>query len=164
VIAIYRAPVDLSAPVAARRPLDLWSQQLTIAWAGLTVAGFVMGAVAWYLASGEAVFNHQYGPANLAVAGLIVANTAHVFWIAVGRASIAERRRMLLPEPPPIKTDVRGGGVDAAVATSDELVAGDGVRYYHRSDCPMAAERDWPETDRDTQEALGLLPCRICQP
>lgn len=163
-IAIYRAPVDLSAPVAARRSSYLWSQQLTIAWAGLTVAGFVMCAVAWYLASGEAVFNHQYGPANLAVAGLIVANTAHLFWIAVGRASIAERRRLLLAEPPPIKAHVTGAGVDAAVATSDDLVAGEGVRYYHRSDCPMAAERDWPETSRDAQDALGMLPCRICQP
>jgi hypothetical protein len=142
----------------------LWSQQLVIAWAAVTVAGFVMCAIAWYLASGEAVFNHQYGPGNLAVTGLIVANAAHLFWIAAGRAALADRRKSLFVVPPAIETEVTGGGIEAAVATSDDVVAGEGVRYYHRSDCPMAADRDWQPTGRDEQESLGLLPCRICQP
>jgi hypothetical protein len=135
-----------------------------IAWAAVTVAGCVMCAVAWYLASGEAVFNHQYGPANLAVVGLIVANAAHLFWIAAGRAALAQRRRSLLPVPRGVATEVSRGAGEAPVAMSDDLVAGEGVRYYHRSDCPMAADRDWHQTSRDEQEQLGLLPCRICQP
>jgi hypothetical protein len=161
-IATYRP--SAGPTVASRRVPYLWSQQLAIAWAAVTVAGFVMCAVAWYLASGEAVFNHQYGPANLAVAGLIVANAAHLFWIAAGRTALADRRRSLLPVPPGVEMEVTHEGVEAAVATSDELVAGEGVRYYHRSDCPMAADRDWPQTSRDEQEDLGILPCRICQP
>ncbi len=155
---LYRVPWS---PGESRPAPPLWRPEDVLRSMALITAGFVMCAVGWYLASGETNYRHQIGPANLALGGLIVAGIGHVVWAMRGRRAIAERRRRLLGEPAlvPLASNVSYERTQSSV-----IVAGEGMRHYHRSDCPLAVRRPWPSGPADVQEAAGREPCGVCQP
>jgi hypothetical protein len=120
----------------------------------------------WYLAAGETNYNRQLGPANLAVAGLIVAEAANVWWFVRGRRAVGERRRQLLGEPID-RPGTTAGTVSAHAAPvpgTMVTVAGEGMRHYHRPECPLAAGRDWPQLSVEESLTDGRTPCGVCQP
>ena len=47
---------------------------------------------------------------------------------------------------------------------SQDLLGGAGLRFYHRADCPMAVERDWPTATADEHTLAERVPCGMCTP
>jgi hypothetical protein len=125
-----------------------------------------MWFVGWYLASGEIKYSRQIGPANLAVAGLLVAGAGHVAYLMRGRRAVGERRRRLLGDPT-LAPAGRAAATPAALhldGAASETTAGDGMMRYHRKGCPLAAGRNWAVRSAEEQEAAGRIPCGACRP
>jgi hypothetical protein len=153
----------------------LWRAEDALRWAALVAAGFVMCAVGWFLAAGETNYRHQGGPANMALAGLIVAAAGHVAWTMRGRRAIEQRRRRLLGQlaATPMTDRTLSPMADRMLAdwsngepraSSSPIVGGEGMRHYHRYDCPLAAGRPWPIGSVEEQKAAGRTPCGVCRP
>jgi hypothetical protein len=49
-------------------------------------------------------------------------------------------------------------------STSDVLVGGPNMRFFHRADCQMATDREWSEEKLDEQGRTGRSPCGMCRP
>jgi len=146
----------------------LWHQGDLLRWGLVVGVALVMCIVGWYLASEDATMGKQIGPANLAVGGLIVAGVGHVSWLLSGRRAVGERRRVLLGEPAAatvsVSEDVDVTREMSVPGGADDLIAGEGLRYYHRADCTLAGSRDWPSAGRGEMEAAGRQPCGVCRP
>jgi hypothetical protein len=136
-----------------------WSADQALRLVGLVGAGAVMCVVAWAVASGRAKFGDQVGWASLAVGGLVVAFFGQASWLLNGRRALGERSIHLLGLPP--QRTAAGNGVRS---TASQLVGGDGLRWYHRADCPLARAQDWPAASRSEHEVDGRQPCGVCQP
>jgi hypothetical protein len=52
----------------------------------------------------------------------------------------------------------------SASASAEHVVAAEGLRRFHRPDCPIAAGRGWSPLPRRAHEAAGRGPCGICRP
>lgn len=128
-----------------------------------TGAAAMVGVAAWFLASGTSTITAQIAYANLSVVGLIIAGYANAIWLLRGARAVGERRQRLLE-------DIDGGpslGHRPTATHADNggpLVAGEGLRFYHRPDCAMASGRDVRSADRPQHEAAGLRPCGVCRP
>ena len=161
----YSAPSGpLWMPAGPPPEQPLWRAEDVLRWAALVAAGFVMCAVGWFLAAGETNYRHQVGPANMAVAGLIITSIGHVAWTVRGRRAIGQRRRRLLGH---LAASPLAGQVSDSWdshMSSAPVVAGEGMRHYHRHDCPLAAGRPWPAASAEEQEAAGRTPCGVCRP
>lgn len=46
--------------------------------------------------------------------------------------------------------------------SSETVVGGPDLRFYHRADCDMAADRDWSAAPLG--ETAGRVPCGMCRP
>jgi hypothetical protein len=82
--------------------------------------------------------------------------------LLAGRRAIVVRRLAVLG-------DLRGMPVPAATgaageSTSQDLVAGEGLRHFHRSDCQMAHGRLWRLSTRREHEQAGRVACGVCRP
>jgi hypothetical protein len=135
-------------------------------WAVATAFGAAMCMVAWYLASRDSLWSSQVGPANLAVAGVVVAGYAQVAWLLRGRRAVGARARWLLLLEGEDQDAGRSvvGRSDEASPDRDMLVAGPGLSYFHRPDCPLAAGRSWSGAVEAEQRAAGRAPCGVCHP
>jgi len=60
--------------------------------------------------------------------------------------------------------DASQRGTPRAVSPEQHLMAADGMRHFHRPDCPIAAGRNWAPLPRVTHERAGRTACGICQP
>jgi hypothetical protein len=81
-----------------------------------------------------------------------------------GLRAAAVRVRRLLGQP---VTDSDGGHDEShhhARSTSDVLVGGPEMRFYHRTGCPMAADRDWSAAGLGEHDRAGRSPCGMCRP
>jgi hypothetical protein len=156
---------------ASSRPLP-WGADDLLRW-GITIGiGAIVVGVSWYVCAGEASFGQQVGPADAAIAGLLVAAVGNASWLLKGRRAVGERRRALLPdvEPAPV-APVHVGGTGSFVvepesaSETDRFVAGAGMERYHRADCALASGREgWESLTRDEHKAAGRRPCGVCRP
>jgi hypothetical protein len=163
------------ATQAAPQGAVFWRAEDLLRW-GITVGiGGIVIAVAWYICAGDATFSQQVGPADAAVAGLLVAGVGNATWLLKGRRALGERRRSLLPDLPPREAASTEVADEAAPSrTTDEtpavtepglLVAGEGMQRYHRADCALAAGRtEWTAASRVEHESAGRRPCGVCRP
>jgi hypothetical protein len=145
----------------------LWRPEDVLRWSGLAAVGAVMTVTGWYLSAGEVSYRHQTGAIDLAISGCVVAAAAHVVWLMRGRRAIGERRRRVLGEPvsAPLATSVFAQWpYEGRRPRSAVIVGGDGLRHFHRSDCPLAADRSWPSRPVADQEAAGRTACGVCHP
>jgi hypothetical protein len=154
----------------------LWSAEDLIRLVLAVGTGGIVLVVSWYVCSGDASFNLQFGPLDVAVAGLVVAGLGNVMWLLRGRRAVGERRRALLPDPViaavigsvgETRRRLTGSGVDeirSAGVEQELLVAGEGLVRFHRSGCALAAGRTWTISTRQEHEDAGRLPCGVCKP
>ena len=56
------------------------------------------------------------------------------------------------------------GGGSAAAVTSETFVATRTGTMFHRTDCPVVAERPDKELRMITLPATGMSPCKLCAP
>jgi hypothetical protein len=138
-----------------------WRPEELSRWLVMSGVALALCVTAWYLAAGDAKVTDQVGPLNLAIVALLVATSANVSLIQAGRKATGERRRALLGDARHPATDHATGG-DAVVPVSDVLTGTVGLRYFHRSDCPLARGRAWPPASREDHEDAGRLPCAVC--
>jgi hypothetical protein len=47
---------------------------------------------------------------------------------------------------------------------SETLVGGPDLRFYHRADCVMAADREWSAATSGEHDQAGRTPCGMCRP
>ena len=124
-------------------------------------AGAALGAAiavaAWWSVSGSADINHQIRVAPWSVVGLVVTCGSLLSLITQGRHAVSQRSRLLLGEPP-------AWSAAASSPSSTSLVAGPGLRRYHRTSCPIAHGQPWATETKDSLEARGARPCGICEP
>lgn len=124
--------------------------------------GLVICAVGWHQASGQDNLGDQVVPLNLALAGGLIAGAGNVWWVLKGRRAIGGRRRQLLTDAQlPARRQVV---TRTATAPADLVVTGEGLRHFHRGDCPMVRDRGWVEVARADGEQTGRRPCGICRP
>jgi hypothetical protein len=137
-----------------------------VRWVALWVVGTVMLIVGWYLAAGDATFQAQIAPTDLAVAGAVVVSMANVLWILRGRRVIGERmHRLLAPLAEISAIRARSLELQSMLPTDSAiLVAGIGMEHFHRSTCPMAAGREWPPLSGADLEISDRIPCGVCRP
>jgi hypothetical protein len=147
---------------AVRRPPSLWSAQDLLRWLGLEVVGLSMCVAGWFLAAGEGRYTDQIAPSTLAVGGVTAACVGHAMWVLRGRRAVGQRYEELLRQPWLIgapTSDRRRVSVDSEV-----LVAGAGLKFFHRADCLLAADRSWRVLSREEHSAAGRAPCGACRP
>ena len=153
------APAGTTAAGSERQPL--WTSRQ------LGVAGAVMGAgaigliVAWDVAAGRRTLTEQATPLNLAVVCLILVASAGGGLLLMARRSIGLRRRRLLGEASPSARDAKA---PAAPAVSDRLVAGKGLKHFHREDCPLARGRGFVVASRADHQRGARTACGVCRP
>ena len=148
----------------ATAPASPWGAGETLRWpslasGALVVVGAALVVGAWIVVSGKARFGDQIDWVGLAVGGLVLGCLGQVTWLLDGRRALAERARRLLGEPPH-----RVVLVARRRATSIEFVGENGLRWYHRADCPLAASQGWPVAPRAEHESAGRRPCGVCRP
>jgi hypothetical protein len=135
-----------------------WSTDDVLRAAGMVAAGGVMCVIAWATISARPRVGSQVGFVPLAVGGLVVAFLGQAAWLLRGRRALGERARMLLGAPP-----AAGPRRSTAIARATDLVAGEGLRWFHRADCPLAANQGFAASHGEHTRA-GRHPCRVCQP
>jgi hypothetical protein len=136
-----------------------WSADQLLRAVGLAGVGLVMCVVAWGVASGKACLGDQVGWVSVGVGGLVVAFFGQAAWLLNGRRSLGERSMHLLGRPP-----TRAAARVGVRSLSQQLVGGEGLRWYHRADCPLARGQGWPVSSLAVQEAAGREPCGVCRP
>lgn len=144
----------------------LWTPAALMVWGGVVVLALVFWVTAWYNVAGKANWNDQVLGMNIAIASLVVAMAASIGLLLAGRRAIGLRRIALLgqasddyvPASQVVDTSVQGA------ASSAVLVGEVGRTHYHRSDCAMAAERNWPEGSELEFQRAGMTPCGVCRP
>lgn len=74
--------------------------------------------------------------------------------------------RHLFGEPSTQPSSAAGDGASSGTLqpTSDVLVGGADLRFYHREDCPMATGREWPAAALSGHTLAGRVPCGMCRP
>jgi len=139
-----------------------WSTGDLVGVVAVVAAGAAVCAGAWTGASGHADFRDQKGWLALGVAGFLLAVAGQSWWLHRGRRSVAAHAALLMAEAAALAPVASGPAVPASAA--ERLVAADGMRRFHRPECPIAAGRGWSPIPRPVHEAAGRTPCGICRP
>lgn len=135
-----------------------WRHGSVIRIAAAYVAGLALIGLSWYGVSGTGSLSEQEGWLDLAVVGLVVAVVASCLWLLEGRRAIGLRHEVIcLVAAPP---EPVSGGLPSAAS----LVTAPGMRYYHRSDCLLAAGKPVRAVDSSEVARTRLWPCGICRP
>ncbi|MGQ0843750.1 MAG: hypothetical protein ACT4QF_06410 [Sporichthyaceae bacterium] len=129
-------------------------------YAVVTGLGLVLLVAGYAVVANEVTYDDQEPGLALAASGTAVAMLAGAFLLFAGRRVVVRRRVAVLGLVPVAAEAV----VVSLGAVSTSLVAGEGLTKYHRSDCPLAAGRDWPEADAAQHAQAGLAPCGVCRP
>lgn len=131
-------------------------------WTLLSGIGVALVVLGWVQVRNENVYADQVSGMNIAVAGVVVAAAGSIQMLLAGRRAVGVRRLAVLG-------DLRGMPVRASVpasdsSTSQDLVAGEGLRHFHRSGCTMAQGRSWSAASRPQHERAGRVACGVCRP
>lgn len=138
-----------------------WSRRDLTRLTFLGTSGLALCAVGWFRASGETDLGSQVAPANLGLAGLMVAAAGHAAWLAAGRRAVGEKRSSLMDAAP---VGVLAHAHLLVLESEGKLVAGAGLRRFHREECLLAAGRHWAEALRHEHLAAGRSACGVCGP
>ncbi len=148
----------------------LWGTgQRTMLGVGWTL-GVVAVVLGWWGTAGEAVVGDQYRWVSLAAVGLVLSGAVSAAWLMAGRRAVGVRCRHTVPVPEegdraPV-VDLRPlPAASAAVGQNGSRpVSADGMRYFHRPDCPLARGKAVAGAERAEHEQLGRTACEVCVP
>jgi len=130
-------------------------------WALLSGIGVALLVAGWVFVRNESVYADQVVGINMAVAGVIVAGASAIPMLLAGRRAVGVRRLAVLG-------DLRGMPARASAVASDaasqNLVAGVGLRRFHRAGCTLAQGRNWSAASRSEHERAGRVACGVCRP
>jgi hypothetical protein len=131
-------------------------------WALLSGIGVALLVAGWVLVRNESVYADQVAGINMAIAGVLVAGAGAIPMLLAGRRAVGVRRLAVLG-------DLRGMPLRASArashdSTSRNLVAGVGLRRFHRAGCTLAQGRNWSAAPRSEHERAGRVACGVCRP
>jgi hypothetical protein len=130
-------------------------------WALLSGIGVALLVAGWVSVRNESVYADQVVGINMAVAGVLVAGAGAIPMLLAGRRAVGVRRLAVLG-------DLRGmpdrASAVASGAASQNLVAGVGLRRFHRAGCTLAQGRNWSAASRSEHERAGRIACGVCRP
>lgn len=139
-----------------------WSRGDRVRLAVLVALGGAVCGLAWNGAATRSRLEDQTAWIALGVAGFLVAAIAQVVWLRQGRRAVAAYGAQVQASVASLIQDRIA--VPAQPGWAGGLVAAEGMRHFHRPDCPIAAGRPWPPEPRRIHEAAGRTPCGICAP
>ena len=139
-----------------------WSRGHFVRLAVIVALGGLVVALAWNATATRGRLEDQTGFVALGVAGFLVAAVAQVIWLLSGRRAVAAHSVQTQASVAALLQDPIA--VPSLPGLSGALVGAEGMRHYHRPECPIAAGQPWPPELRRTHEAAGRTPCGICQP
>lgn len=131
-------------------------------WALLSGIGVALLVAGWVLVSNESVYADQVAGINMAIAGVLVAGAGAIPMLLAGRRAVGVRRLAVLGDLRGMP--VRASGRTTHDATSRNLVAGEGLRRFHRAGCTLAQVRNWSAASRSEHEQAGRVACGVCRP
>lgn len=134
---------------------------MLVVYAVLATAGLIVLIIGYSLVNNEVTYDDQVPGINLAIVGVVLANAAGVSLLLAGHRAVAMRRVAVLgaiPALPPRNAP------RPAPTTGTLLVGADGLRHFHREDCALAADRNWPALSRLQHSEAGRTPCGVCRP
>lgn len=118
--------------------------------------GIVLSFLGWLAASDRPTVEDQAGPVSLGIAGAALVLATQAAWLFGGRRAIVRRRRSLIG----LAARVRDSAPTRARSTV--LVAVEGLRLYHRSDCLLAPSDAVQVLDPASSGAWEA--CGVCGP
>jgi hypothetical protein len=133
-----------------------------ILWALLSGIGVALVAAGWVLVRNESVYADQVPGINMAVAGVLLAGAGAIPMLLGGRRAVGVRRLALLGDLRGMPA--RSSAVTSDASTSQNLVAGVGLRRFHSAGCTLAQGRNWSAASRAEHERAGRVPCGVCRP
>jgi hypothetical protein len=132
-----------------------------VVYAVLAAIGVVLYLVGIGVVADKTVYDDQVPGINATIAGAAIANAAGALLLIAGRRAVTARRvavlGAMLAEPDLVEAI-------SGPASATALVGGEGLTHFHRADCAMAADRDWPVLERVAHERAGRIPCGACRP
>jgi hypothetical protein len=139
-----------------------WPEHSLILWALLSGIGVALLVAGWIQVRNESVYAKQVAGINMAIVGVLAVGAGAIPMLLTGRRSVGVRRLAVLG-------DLRGMPVRASAGaagdwTSRNLVAGGGLRRFHRAGCTLAQGRNWSAASREEHERAGRVACGVCQP
>ena len=140
-----------------------WATPDLVRLIAFVATGAVGCAVAWTGVSAHAELGDQTGWIALGVAAFGVAVVGQSLWLRQGRRAVAAHAARVLGGAAALAPAGPRGAPVTASAT-EQLVAAEGLRRFHRSECPIAAGHGWSPLPRRTHEAAGRIACGICKP
>jgi hypothetical protein len=148
--------------LSTTRPREQWSQRIKMSSALLSLIGAAVLVLGWRSVASESVYAEQVPGINMAAGGVLVAGAGSILWLLAGRRAVRLRRLTVLADLRSMPRPESHGMVHAS--TSQALVAGEGLRRFHRSDCTMAQGRHWSAASRLDHELAGRVACGVCRP
>jgi len=147
-----------------------WATGDLVRLVAFVATGAIGCAVAWTGASAQAELRDQTGWIALGVAAFGLAVVGQSLWLRQGRRAVAAHAARVLGGSGALVPAGAGPGAvsvtgaASAPGSAEQVVSADGLRRFHRPDCPIAAGRGWSPLPRRTQEAAGRTACGICRP
>jgi hypothetical protein len=141
--------------------LSPWQPQIYVGYGALAALGAVVYLIGIGVVADKTVYDDQVPGINAAIAGAVLANAAGALLLLAGRRSVTARRVAVLGAAAAEPNRVQ---VLIGPASSATLVGGEGLTHFHRSDCPMAADRNWPAGNLAAHQRAGRRPCGVCTP
>ena len=138
-----------------------WSNGDVVRLAAGVMAGAVVCGVAWIGASGHAELSDQTGWVAVGVAGFLLAVAGQAQWLLRGRRAVNTQAARVMTG---VAAVTPAGGRPAPAVAAERLVAAEGLRHFHRPDCPIAAGHGWVPVSRSAHEAARRTACGICRP
>lgn len=154
---------------AAGRRGAPWDRRRLLRAVTLNGLGLLLVAAGWYGTGGAGEVRGQIAWVNIAAAGSVVVAVANGMLVLAGRRLVALRTQAYLgavsvPEWPLTARGPNSRSPRAMSLAEDAFVAGDTMRWYHRSDCLCAIGKALAEASRVSHERAGRRPCRVCRP
>lgn len=123
-------------------------------WTG-SILSTALIVAAWIGAARQADVERQVVWAAAGVAGVLVLYGTAIGWLIRARRAAGVRRRQLLGSGP-------GRGVGLPGLVTDDLIAVEGLRRYHRPTCALISGRATVAATASSHQAAGRQACQVC--
>jgi len=154
---------------ASMRPTERW---LAIAGGVLMPLGVVLVIIGWYGAAHTSrLFEEVPYLISGGLLGIVLSTIGAALYFGYWLTRIVAGERQIVDVLARMEAKLDAGGLEAgeskagaAVDTPGRLVATPTGTMFHRTDCPVVADRPESELRTVTLPAAGMSPCKLCAP
>ena len=143
---------------------QLWERRSRLVLAAGWTVGLLVVFLSWWGTSGEATTDDQFRWLGLGAFGLILCLAVSAAWVFTGMRAVGVRIRDVVPRPSDVRRPVVEIRAVPDAVVDEVLVAAAGMRYYHRSSCPLAQGKAIRPAERAAHLREGRAGCGVCRP